>query len=165
MTFNLALSHEDLTQLPLSLTPERITEICARTLDVLIQKNLRAPSQKPIEIQLALLTPLEIQALNKTYRGKDKPTNVLSFESDPDMPQPQDILMLGDIALCPELLQQEACAQQKTLEAHYTHLLIHGVLHLCGFDHETDIDAKIMEPLETHILHSLGFEDPYAIEP
>ena len=97
--------------------------------------------------------------LNEYWRGKAGPTNVLSFPGDADGPGP---VMLGDIALAQETLMAEAAVAGISVYAHFNHLVVHGVLHLLGFDHETDREADEMERLETKILGELGIADPYA---
>jgi probable rRNA maturation factor len=96
-----------------------------------------------------------VRALNRTFRGKDAPTNVLSF------PAPEGFGALGDIALALETVTREAEAQGKPLKAHVTHLLAHGFLHLIGYDHESEADAERMEARERAILTRLGLPDPY----
>ncbi len=103
----------------------------------------------------------EAQALNAQYRHKDYPTNVLSF---PYHPTP-DGVGHGDLVLCAPVLHREASAQGKTLAAHCAHLVVHGMLHLQGFDHQTDEQAERMEALERQILQRLGFADPYEPTP
>jgi probable rRNA maturation factor len=107
-----------------------------------------------IELSLVLCDNSFIQNLNKQYRGKDKPTNVLSFPQN----EPQ---MLGDIIIAYETILTEAAAQDKTLRDHFTHMLVHGFLHLCGHDHEEDSEAVEMEALEVEILQSLNIKNPY----
>ena len=98
----------------------------------------------------------EGQALNREYRDKDYATNVLSF------PYETEPVVLGDLVICAPVVAREAAEQGKTLEAHYAHLIVHGMLHLQGYDHETgDDDAERMEDKERAILASLGFDDPY----
>lgn len=97
-----------------------------------------------------------VQALNKSWRGKDKPTNVLSF------PAPDGFGALGDIALALETVRREAGAQNKTVRDHTAHLIAHGFLHLLGYDHEDDGEAEVMETRERAILADLGIADPYA---
>jgi probable rRNA maturation factor len=113
------------------------------------------------EINLRIVDPDEIRQLNKTYRHKDKPTNVLSFPltliKGVDIPIPP----IGDIIICAEIVKKEAIAQDKSEKAHWAHMIIHGILHLLGYDHETDSDAEKMEQEEITILHSLGFPNPY----
>ena len=102
----------------------------------------------------------ESQQLNASFRGKDKPTNVLSFPAEVDIPEAQP--PLGDLAICWPVVMQEAHAQGKSPEHHLIHLFVHGVLHLLGFDHESDAQAQVMEDLEIRILASLHIADPYA---
>jgi probable rRNA maturation factor len=103
--------------------------------------------------------------LNNQYRGREKATNVLSFPAQipPGFSSPLDYSPLGDIVLCPPLIEQEAEQQGKTLPAHWAHLLIHGLLHLVGYDHDSDDDAESMEKLEIDALERLGFPNPYLI--
>ncbi|KAB7742599.1 rRNA maturation RNase YbeY [Parvibaculum sedimenti] len=104
-----------------------------------------------------------VQALNKTWRGKDKPTNVLSFPTG-DMPQaePVQTQLLGDVVLALETIEREAKEQGKTFPDHLSHLVVHGVLHLLGHDHEVDAEAEEMEALERDILEDLDITDPYS---
>jgi probable rRNA maturation factor len=113
----------------------------------------------------------ESQSLNKAYRGMDKPTNILSFEGDPmdDLPQEvrealmeDELAHLGDLVICAPVLAQEAFEQGKTLEAHWAHMMVHGCLHLLGYDHLEEVQAQEMEQLERDILASLGYSDPYS---
>ena len=101
-----------------------------------------------------------VQKLNREFRGKNKPTNVLSFPSETDY-NDDDENMLGDIFLAFETIQSEAVADSKSLEHHLQHLVIHGFLHLLSYDHEIDSDAEIMEDLEINILNSMGIKNPY----
>ena len=112
------------------------------------------------ELSIALLSDAEVRALNKQYRGQDKATNVLSFPASADGSCP----LLGDIVLASETLSVEAAAKNISLKNHLSHLLIHGFLHLQGYDHETDADAKIMEALEIKALADLGITNPYVRE-
>lgn len=107
----------------------------------------------------------ESQTLNRDYRGKDYPTNVLSFPYDePPVPLEEDETdYLGDLVICLPVMECEAAEQGKTLTQHWAHLLIHGLLHLQGYDHITDDEAAEMEGLETEILGKLGFPDPYQL--
>lgn len=102
----------------------------------------------------------EITQLNTIYRQKEKPTNVLSFPCR--LPDNLRKNQLGDIALCATVIAQEAIAQHKSREAHWAHMVIHGVLHLLGYDHETEEDALVMEDIERTLLKHCGFADPYV---
>lgn len=114
------------------------------------------------EIVLLFTDDATIAEINAEWRGKDKPTNVLSFPAAEDMPVPEgEPRPLGDIALAYGVIAREAAEQGKTLHAHTAHLIVHGVLHLLGYDHETDDEADEMEQLETGILKGLGISDPY----
>ncbi len=115
---------------------------------------------KTTEVSLVLADDAFVHALNKQYRGKDKPTNVLSFPS-PDEYKDMDVWLAGDIVVALETLQREAAEQHKSLDAHLTHLLVHGALHLKGYDHILDEEADVMEALEIDILHQLGYRNPY----
>lgn len=108
------------------------------------------------EVTIRLVEPDEGQALNAEYRGKDYATNVLSF------PYATEPVVQGDLVICAPVVTSEAAEQGKTLEAHYAHLTVHGLLHLQGYDHEAgEDDALQMEDKERAILASLGFDDPY----
>lgn len=111
------------------------------------------------EIGVSVVGPAESRRLNARYRGKDKPTNVLSFpvpQLSVTGPQP-----LGDLVICPQVLRTEAREQNKSLRAHWAHLVVHGSLHLIGYDHERDADAGRMERREIAVLRRLGFANPY----
>lgn len=120
---------------------------------------------RTFELSIRLVEKAEIQRLNREFRSKDSPTNVLSFPSQiPDsLAEQMDNFHLGDIAICPEIVEFEAKKQLKDLEAHWAHLLIHGLLHLLGYDHDNDDAADKMENLEIQILKTLGFPDPYLV--
>lgn len=111
------------------------------------------------ELTVRIVDEAESEALNKQWRHCSKPTNVLSFpfEQTPSL----DVLLLGDIVVCAPLIIQEAHAQKKPVEAHWAHLIVHGTLHLLGYDHLEDKQAHIMEDLEITILHRLGYANPY----
>ena len=116
------------------------------------------------EVSILLTDDRTVQTLNRDWRGQDKPTNVLSFPADmPDLPGAPR--MIGDIALARETLTREAGEQDKSLEHHLQHLVVHGVLHLFGYDHLDDAEAEEMESFETEILAALGVPDPYAADP
>ena len=108
---------------------------------------------------LLVTTPDEIQKLNKQYRDKDKATNVLSFPMQ--SPEVVDVFLLGDIVLCAVVINREAKQQSKAENAHWAHMVVHGMLHLQGFDHIKNEQAEEMEQLEIKILNQLGFDDPY----
>jgi probable rRNA maturation factor len=116
-----------------------------------------------LEVSVNLSDDKGVQELNRDYRGKDKPTNVLSFEQyDPDMPSlPGEAIMLGDIVLAYETIEREAKEQEKSFADHFTHLLVHGTLHLLGYDHIDDEEAEEMEALEIKILAGFHIENPY----
>lgn len=119
------------------------------------------------EVALALSSDSAVQALNRDYRGLDKPTNVLSFPApagDPTPPGAEQANFLGDIILAAGTLKREAADLAITIENHFAHLLVHGILHLFGYDHEADAPAIEMEALETRILRRLGIPDPYATD-
>ena len=111
---------------------------------------------------MRLVDEAESHELNLTYRGKDKPTNVLSFpfEAPPGIELP----LLGDLIICRQVVEQEAKEQDKPLEAHWAHMVIHGSLHLLGYDHIIDEEAEEMDGLESEIMLALGYEDPYIAE-
>lgn len=118
-------------------------------------------------VSIVLTDDAEIRELNRDYRHKDKATNVLSFPMFDDfsqMPDIEEALELGDIILALETIQAEADEQGKSLRDHLAHLLVHGFLHLCGFDHMTDAEAEEMEKLEIEILAAIGIADPYETE-
>ncbi len=112
------------------------------------------------ELAIRLVDEAESQALNRDYRGKDAPTNVLSFPAE--LPDGIDLPLLGDLVICAPVVAREAREQDKLWLAHWAHLTVHGVLHLLGFDHKTVTEAEIMENEERRILAQLGYADPYA---
>lgn len=118
---------------------------------------------EPVEITVRLVGDAESQQLNRDFRGKDKPTNVLSFPSElPDFLRDQlEVLPLGDLVICAPVVAQEAMEQGKGERDHWAHLTMHGVLHLLGFDHLEDAQAEEMEALEIRALASLGIANPY----
>jgi probable rRNA maturation factor len=113
------------------------------------------------ELSIVLTDDARIRALNAAWRGQDKATNVLSFPAvEPAMIATAPLL--GDIVIAYETVEREARAQSISFRNHYVHLLVHGFLHLFGYDHLTEIEAAAMERLESEILHRLGIDDPYA---
>lgn len=124
----------------------------------LLTRWVKAALFADAELTLRFVDADEGRALNRTYRGRDYATNVLTFayaEADTDP-------VSGDIVLCCPVVEQEASAQGKPLVAHYAHLVVHGVLHAQGYDHEAEDEAGEMEALETELLAALGFPNPYA---
>lgn len=117
-------------------------------------------SRGDAELTIRLVGREESRNLNRTYRDKDRETNVLSFPAE--LPPGIDIPLLGDIVICAPLVEQEALEQAKSSEDHWAHLVLHGVLHLLGYDHVDESDAEEMEALETSLLAGLGIADPYA---
>lgn len=115
------------------------------------------------ELTIRIVDEQEITELNSTYRHKNKPTNVLSFPFDIPKEMEDEIPLLGDIVICASVIEAEAIAQDKPLEAHWAHMVVHGVLHLLGYDHEKDDEAEIMEAEEIMILKQLGFNNPYQV--
>ena len=111
------------------------------------------------ELTLRFVGEEESRSLNHQYRGKDKPTNVLSFPFE--APPGIELSLLGDLVICAPIICFEATEQHKTVPDHYAHMIVHGILHLLGFDHIDDDDAEEMETLEINILATLGINDPY----
>ena len=120
------------------------------------------PFQAEAEVTVRIVDESESQQLNFDYREKDKPTNVLSFPFQ--CPPGIELPLLGDLVICAGVVAQEAKEQQKTLTAHWAHMVVHGSLHLLGFDHINDADALAMEAEEIQILAELGFADPYLMQ-
>lgn len=120
------------------------------------------PTRDDLEMTVRIVDEAESRGLNMTYRGKDYPTNVLSFpfESPPEV----DLPLLGDLVICRQVVEREAIEQEKPLIAHWAHMVVHGSLHLLGYDHIDDCDAEEMEALECEIMQTLGFADPYLNE-
>jgi probable rRNA maturation factor len=113
------------------------------------------------ELGVRVVGPTESRRLNARYRGRDKPTNVLSFPAAALPLGPVADRPLGDLVICPDVLRAEAREQHKSLRAHWAHLVVHGTLHLVGYDHESPADANRMERREISVLRRLGFPNPY----
>lgn len=118
--------------------------------------------QKSAELTIRIVDTEESHQLNHEYRGKDKPTNVLSFPFE--APPGIELDLLGDLIICRQVVEKEAEEQNKPLLAHWAHMVVHGSLHLLGYDHTEDDEAEEMESLETEIMQAMGFEDPYILE-
>ncbi|WP_028466276.1 rRNA maturation RNase YbeY [Nisaea denitrificans] len=138
----------------------------AERLCVDIAVAVLGPVTKPIELSIVLGSDAEVRLLNRDYRGKDKATNVLSFPSglSSDLSGTD---MLGDVILAFETVSMEAARDGKPLASHLRHLVVHGILHLLGYDHETEEEASEMERREVEILDGFGISDPYnpVLEP
>jgi probable rRNA maturation factor len=113
------------------------------------------------EVGVRVVGRAESRKLNAHYRGKDYPTNVLSFPASSLPPGAAEPQPLGDLVICPQVLRTEAREQQKSLRSHWAHLVVHGALHLIGYDHERAGDARRMERREVAVLRRLGFTNPY----
>ena len=113
------------------------------------------------EVSLLIVDTEEGAELNHQWRGKEGPTNVLSFPSD--LPEELQLPLLGDLVICAPVVEREAKEQVKTLESHWAHMIVHGTLHLLGYDHIEDNEAEEMESLETTIMIQLGYPDPYEV--
>lgn len=120
------------------------------------------PFQPQAELTIRIVDEEEMQQLNRDYRGKDKTTNVLSFpfEAPPEIP----LDLLGDIVICRQVIEKEAQEQNKSIQAHWMHMVVHGSLHLLGYDHINDDEAEEMEALEIEIMQSLGCANPYQFD-
>lgn len=125
--------------------------------------ELASGNQPDSELSLVFTDDAAIKELNNDWRDKDKPTNVLSFPAFPIKPGQAPGPMLGDIVIARETVVREAEDEEKSFDHHLTHLIVHGVLHLLGYDHETDDEAEAMEQLERKILARLAIPDPYAL--
>jgi len=139
----------------LSLTVQYAVDATGLPTRAQFRKWVRAALSTDCTVTLRLVDEEEGRALNATYRGKDYATNVLTFPYEAGPP------LEGDIALCAPVVAAEARVQGKPDDAHWAHLVVHGVLHLQGHDHEDDAEARRMEALETQILGDLGYPDPY----
>ncbi|CAM3186170.1 rRNA maturation RNase YbeY [Moritella viscosa] len=149
-TLDLQIATEDEQQLP---TEAQLTT----WLNAVVKRF-----QDSAEVTIRIVDNEESQQLNNDYRGKNKPTNVLSFPFE--VPEGIELDLLGDLIICKQVVEHEAQEQQKPLTAHWAHMVIHGTLHLLGYDHIIDEEAEEMEGLETEIMLELEFEDPYITE-
>lgn len=122
------------------------------------------PFQATAELTLRFVDAPEMIELNHTYRQQNKATNVLAFPASHPDDIELDYPLLGDVIICPSVLLDESHALNVPLEAHWAHIVIHGVLHLLGYDHIIDTDAAVMRPIEIRLLNELGFDNPYNAE-
>ena len=116
---------------------------------------------KAFELTVRIVTNEESQTLNHQYRNKDKPTNVLSFPFE--VPEGIELALLGDLVICADVVNAEASQQNKAVNEHWAHMVIHGCLHLLGFDHTEEDEAQEMEALEIKLLSTLNINDPYRL--
>lgn len=140
---------------------EDATGICPIASDQVVSwvKSLASEIEEASELVIRVVDANESQKLNKTFRDKDYPTNVLSFPADIQLPEGPTIL--GDIAICLPVVKREADEQSKRFDQHFAHMVVHGCLHLMGYDHEDEDDADQMEAKEIGILENLGYPNPY----
>ena len=120
------------------------------------------PQSDEVEMTVRIVDEAESHELNLNYRGKDRPTNVLSFPFE--CPDEVELPLLGALVICRQVVEREAQEQDKPVMAHWAHMVVHGSLHLLGYDHIEDVEAEEMESLETQIMTGLGFADPYLSE-
>lgn len=125
---------------------------------VLLDKTINT-QEKQFEVTIRIVDENESQTLNHQYRHKNKPTNVLSFPFE--VPEGIELNLLGDLVICAHIVEREAQEQGKSLNEHWAHMVIHGCLHLLGFDHISDSEAEEMEAIEIKILANVGISDPY----
>lgn len=138
---------------------QRILDVPGIPADEQFSEWVSAVNQDDMEMVIRIVDEVESQQLNNDYRGKDKPTNVLSFpfEAPPAIP----VEYLGDLVVCAPVVEREAEEQNKALNDHWAHMIVHGVLHLMGYDHQNESEADEMEGLEIETLARLGIPDPY----
>ena len=129
-------------------------------IELWISTALESDELNDAEVSVYIVDEAESQDLNFQYRSKDKPTNVLSFPAE--IPEEVGVPLLGDLVVCAPVVEREAKEQGKSLEAHWAHMLIHGSLHLLGYDHVEDDEAEVMEALETRLVTQLKFPAPYT---
>ena len=150
MIIDLQIACEQETGLP---TAEEIEQWAAAAVQ---------PQSDEVEMTVRIVDEAESHELNLNYRGKDRPTNVLSFPFE--CPDEVELPLLGDLVICRQVVEREAQEQDKPVMAHWAHMVVHGSLHLLGYDHIEDDEAEEMESLETQIMTGLGFADPYLSE-
>lgn len=145
------MATENKLSLSVQYADPRLKQTLPRTM---IRRWVQAALEESAQLTIRFVDADECRALNRDYRSKDYPTNVLTFEYGSDT-------VHADIVLCTDVLLAEAVEQNKPVDAHAAHLIVHGVLHAQGYDHEDDEEAEEMEKLEAEILHRLGFTNPY----
>ena len=136
---------------------QNVSEFANIPANAMFKKWAKAALRVESEVTIRIVDEHEARALNSQYRAKDYATNVLTF------PITEEPILMGDIVICAPVVAAEAIAQNKSIEAHFAHLTVHGMLHLCGFDHETEAQAELMEALEVQILAKLGYANPYLV--
>lgn len=146
---------QNATTEPLPINEEELTRLALLTLN---------DYKKEAELTIRLVTPEEMIQLNHIYRQQNKTTNVLAFPYTPPPEIPLDYFFLGDVVICPQVLLTESQQLNKSLESHWALIVIHGILHLLGYDHIKDDDATMMQSIEIQLLTELGFSNPYDIE-
>ena len=139
--------------------------LVAMSLDHIMKNIDLFENAREIELSITLSNDESIRNLNRDYRNKDKPTNVLSFPqidwTKDNIDANNPLIMLGDVIVALETIEREAHEQEKRLQDHFIHMLVHSILHLCGYDHEIETDAEAMEKLEIDILNEIGIKNPY----
>lgn len=125
------------------------------------KKTLQINDVPKGEVTIRIVDPDEMTELNFSFRNKRKPTNVLSFPFSLPEGIELELPILGDLAICPDVVNREADEQGKSREAHWAHMVVHGIFHILGYDHEQDDEADIMERLEANVLKQLGYDNPY----
>lgn len=149
----------------LDLIIQNLQEECAVPSHELLQKWAEQALENDADVQVSLqiVSTEESQQLNNDYREKNKPTNVLSFpmELPKELIEEMPVSLLGDLVVCAPVVAAESLLQGKTMNEHWAHMLVHGMLHLQGYDHIEDAEAELMEQKEVAILNKLGFENPY----
>jgi probable rRNA maturation factor len=154
MTYHIDIQHACSTDIPI-----------ADTLIMLWAQTTLQSAQPAAELTIRLVDAEEMITLNNTYRKQNKTTNVLAFPSNIPSAVALDCPLLGDVVICPQVLLEESIADQKPLEAHWAHIVIHGILHLLGHDHIKPEEAHLMEQQEISLLAQLGYDNPYQEEP
>lgn len=153
MNYHIDIQHA--SEHPIPVTDELLVTWAQRTLETECDSA---------ELTLRIVDPEEITHLNNHYRKQNKPTNVLAFPANIPDGIILDVPLLGDVIICPAVLEQESISLNKNLTAHWALIVIHGVLHLLGYDHIEDDDAAIMQALEIRLLAEFGFNNPYPEE-